>query len=188
MKKIFWPLVLGLVWVGGCGEDDPLADAWKKFRDGNYAEAHAAFSDLVGSEGSGALVGLGWTTIRMDSMEAARGYFERSAVDSVVAGYAGWGLVLWVLEDYQGCVEKAEFVFRREGENFVFQEDRSVTYKDVLWHQASSWYHLGNLAGCVTKIKQIDPSWTEPDLNDPNLEQILLAKLEELFNILAPTT
>lgn len=188
MKKSLIPIVVVMALVLGCGEDDPLADAWTKFRNEDYSGAHAAFSDLISSEGSGALVGLGWTTIRMDSMVASRGYFQRAAADSLVAGYAGWSLVSWVLEDYQVCVEKAEFVMRREGEDFVFQEDRSVTYKDVLWHQASSWYHQGNVAGCIAKIKQIEPSWTEPDLNDPNLETILLAKLEALFLILAPTT
>jgi hypothetical protein len=55
-----------------------------------------------------------------------------------------------------------------------------VTYKDVLWHQASSYYHLGNLEACIAKIQQIDESWVAPDLSDPNLETTLLDKLEEL--------
>jgi hypothetical protein len=184
-KKIGWLVLSGLVVMGlGCGEDDPLAEAWKRFRDGDYAGAHAAFSDLSGSE---ALVGLGWTTLRMDSIAAADGYFQQAAGDSLVAGYAGWGLVKWVLGQYPSCIQCGDFVLQRAGATFVFDEDRSVTYKDVLWHQASSYYHLGNLEACIAKIQQIDESWVAPDLSDPDLETILLRKLEELFGELGVT-
>ncbi len=187
MKQLVWPVVVVMAVALGCGEDDPLGDAWKKFRDEDYAGAHAAFSGLVSSEGARALEGLGWTTIMMDSMTAARGYFQRAANDSSVATYAGWSLVSWVLGDYQTSVEKGEFVWRREGTRFVFSELPSVNYKDVLWHQAASYYHLGAIELCITKIKQIDSAWEDPELTDPGVyEPIILAKLEALYDMLAP--
>lgn len=160
-----------------CGEDDPLDQAWQKFRDGDYAGAHAAFTNLIPGERE-AYVGLGFTTMRMDSIDEASGYFSVVAADSFVAAYAGWCVTAWERnEDAQG-VERGLFVLR-EQPVFVFTHERTLTDDDVRWHIAACYLNLGNYQACSNMIQTIDASFvstTNPDL--------LLAKLEALYDTL----
>ncbi len=159
-----------------CGDEDPLDAAWAKFEDQAYADAHAAFTDLVSDKGSAALVGLGWTTLRMDSLAASDGYFDRAKTDSVVDGYAGWSCVLWATERYAESLEKASFALRKQP-NYVFTYDRSVTDEDLRLHQAYGYFHLGDYNSCILMIRSFPQEANFPLTATP--EEILL-KLEEL--------
>ncbi len=181
--KLFAMSALFSLFVSGCGEDDPLDAAWAKFEDKAYAEAHTEFTDLVSSEGSAALVGLGWTTLRMDSMTAAERYFDMASEDSVVDGYAGWSCVLWTIGVNQGpnsiyteSLEKADFALRKQP-NYVFTYDRSVTDEDLRVHQAYGFFHLGDYNSCILKIRTFPQEANFPLTSSP---QEILLKLEEL--------
>jgi hypothetical protein len=159
-----------------CGDDDPLDAAWAKFEDQAYVEAHAAFAKLVSSEGSAALVGLGWTTLRMDSMAAADRYFDQAKADSIVDGYAGWSCILWVQERYAESLAKATFALRKQP-NYKFPYDHSVTDEDLRLHQAYGYFHLGEYNNCILKIRTFDQEANFPLTSTP---QEILLKLEEL--------
>lgn len=184
MKKFL--MVIGLIgWAFcvSCGDEDPLDAAWAKFEDAkktnDYTEAYTAFRDLVSSKGAPAIVGLGWTVLRMDSMDAADRYFTQIAADSLTNGYAGWLFAQWALGQYAACVGKGDFVLRKEP-RYVFEHDRTVTDEDVKLHQAYAYFHTGNYSQCIAKIQALDPSYIPPALSDPQLEEKLLTKLESL--------
>jgi len=184
MKKILMLFgVIGWAFSVSCGDENPLDAAWAKFEDAkgtdDYTEAYTAFSDLVSSEGTPAMVGLGWTVLRMDSMAAADMYFSQVASDSVVDAYAGWEFAQWALGNYTGSIAKGDFVLRKEP-RYVFEHDRTVTDEDVKLHQAYGYFHTGNYSQCIAKIQAIDPGYIPPSLSDPQLEEKLLIKLESL--------
>lgn len=174
---IFLMSALFVFVLAGCGDDDPLDAAWEKFEDKAYAEAHTAFSSLVASKGSAALVGLGWTTLRMDSLPASSRYFGLAKDDSVVDGYAGWSFVLWGLEQYTESLNAASFSLRKKP-RYVFSHDRTVTDEDLVLHQAYGYFHLGDYAACIQKIRMFDSTF--PLTATP--EQIL-QKLDQMKGI-----
>lgn len=184
MKKLMMLLgIAGWLFCTGCGDEDPLDVAWTKFENAkktnDYSEAYTAFLDLVGSKGSPAIEGLGWTVLRMDSMDAANRYFTQIAADSMKDAYAGWLFAQWALGQYAASIAKGDFVLRKEP-RYVFEHDRTVTDEDIKLHQAYAYFHTGNYSQCIVKIQALDPSYLPPALNDPQLEEKLLMKLESL--------
>ena len=182
MKKVIKYLSgIALVLTISCGEDDPLDAGWSKFGDHDYAAAHAEFTSLVSSEGSEAYVGLGWTTLMMDSLPEADAYFALAAGDSLLQGYAGWSIVAWRLGQHNPCIDRAEFAFRNAGghDSYEFPYDPEITHHDLLIHEGFSYYYLQNSFQCLNTIQKMDPSFTVA-LNNPDLLNILLAKLEAL--------
>lgn len=176
MKKSIFVLPL-LYLMMACGEDDPLDAAWQKFEDKAYPQAHTAFTNLISSKGSAAYVGLGWTTLRMDSLQASDRYFALAKEDSLVDGYAGWSFGLWALERYSQSLEAASFALRKKP-RYVFVHDETVTNRDLILHQAYGYFHLGQYAACIEKIRFFDPSFPL----DATPQQIL-QKLDQLKGI-----
>jgi hypothetical protein len=182
MKKVIKYLAgMTLVFAMSCGDDNPLDAGWSKFGERDYAGAHAEFSSLVSSEGSNAYVGLGWTTLMMDSLPEADAYFALAAEDSILEGYAGWSIVAWLLGQHNPCIDRAEFVFRNAGgyDSYEFPYDPEITHHDLLIHEGFSYYYLQNSFQCLNTIQKLDPSFTVA-LNNPNLQNVLLAKLGDL--------
>ncbi|KAB2878677.1 hypothetical protein F9K33_12385 [bacterium] len=174
--------LLGLSLIAmSCDDPNPLDAAWSKFGAGDYPGAHAEFSSLVGSEGSGAYVGLGWTAMKMDSLPESDTYFGLASGDSLLEGFAGWSILAWLQGQHVLCIDRAEYVFRNAGgySFFVFPYDPTITYHDLLLHEGFSYYHTLNFSACINIIQRIDPSFSIA-LNDPQLQNILLAKLQSL--------
>lgn len=173
-----------IVLLCSCGEDVPIDSAWQLFRDKDYVSAHAAFSALTGSTNE-AFVGLGWTCMMMsiDSSDAADRYFQTVEADSSLDGYAGWTILSWSRGDYANGIERAKFVIRI-APGYVFNHDKTMTYEDILYHEALCAFNTGDNQLTIDLIIQLDSSFTPPDLNDPDIRSILLQKLEALYNIL----
>lgn len=175
-KKLF--LALGCLAMMSCGggdsEDTQIADAWALFVAGQYTQAHAAFTAAVRDHRAEALVGLGWTTLKMDSIPASNGYFTRAQGDSLIHGYAGWAISSWVAGDYSGSATQAQYVLDKLPA-FVFEYDNGVTQRTMWLIQGYDYYHLGNMANCLNRIQLLDPSFTST--TDP---AALLAKLDAL--------
>ncbi len=172
-----------LLAVVSCDEGNPLDAGWSKFAEGDYPGAHAEFSSLVGSEGAGAYVGLGWTTMKMDSLPEADNYFALAAADSLPEGFAGWSILAWLQGNHTACIDRAEFVFRVVGgyDTYVFPYDPSITYQDLLLHEAYSYYYQQDFFNCVNCIQMIDPSFAVA-MNDPTLQAKLLDELQKLMD------
>lgn len=172
-----------LTWViscggGGGGDKDPLAEANDLFAVKNYAAALTAYLDAVASEGAPANVGAGWCYLRLQDYTNANAQFTTAAGDSLIDGYAGWAIIKWVQNDPAAAVAYIDFVLGRDA-NYIFALDTRVTAGALIYIQASSYLELEDYAMCLAKIQVLSPGYTA-DLNDPNIEDILLAKLTEL--------
>jgi hypothetical protein len=184
MKRIGFALFLALLPAAlGCGkgiEGPPaapgLADAWLLFEQGRYVEARNAFSNLVAEHGAAAQEGLGWCELRMNNLSSADVAFgesrERQDAD------AGWAFVKWALEEYSAAIAKADAVLTFSP-RYSFSHDTSVNYRDLILHQAFSYFHLADFTNCIEKIKLLDDSF-DANPSDPGIETTLLAKLEQL--------
>jgi len=177
MKKKFL-VVLGCLSMMSCGGsssgDTQIADAWALFVQGQYVQAHAAFTTAIRDHRAEALVGLGWTTIKMDSIPASNGYFARTVSDSLVHGYAGWAISSWIAGDYSGSAIRAQVVLNKLP-LFVFQYDNGITQKTMWLVQGYDYYHLNNMTACLDRIQKLDTNFLST--TDP---AALLAKLDAL--------
>jgi hypothetical protein len=173
MKKTTGVLLFFMTVSIGCGDDDPLDAAWSKFRGRDYAGAHEAFSRLIPGERQ-AYVGLGWTTLRQDSLDAADGYFTVIAGDSLIDAYAAWTALAWERGENSASVIRARFVLNRNP-TYVFKHDRSITYHDVLIHEGYGELNLGNYTRVAEILERFDVTVTD---NNPDT---LLAALESLY-------
>lgn len=166
--------------VMSCGttETVPLDEGWTLWESGSYAEAHAKFVEASGTEG---LNGLGWTTLKMDSLTQSEGYFAVAAVggtDTLTDAAAGLALVAWQQGDHAISLEAANYVLRTEP-NYIFTHDPSITKDDILLAKAYDEYHLLQYANCIASIQKLDAAFT-PNVNDPTIAQILITKLNLL--------
>ncbi len=192
-------LAIGAILLASCGpgsDTDPLVQAWQLFSDGKYADAHAEFVAILSVDETNAYVGLGWTTMKMDSINAADKYFTMASNvlplaadsitllpnDSLVHGYAGWAFVAWLKEDYQKAIDRAHFVLRKEPE-FKFEFDTKIAKNAILLTLAESYFSLSNYQACIDHIKLIDTSFTA-SAGDANIKATLLAKLEALSGLI----
>lgn len=173
MKKRIGVILLFAAIIGSCGEDDPLDEAWSRFRNRDFAGAHEGFSKLIPGERE-AYVGLGWTTLRQDSLDAADGYFAVVAGDSLIDAYAAWTALAWERGENAASVARARFVLNRNP-RYVFKHDRSITYHDVLIHEGYGELNLGNYARVAEILALLDVTVTG---NNPDT---LLAALESLY-------
>lgn len=158
---------------------------WMAFRDHDWNGAHTIFLSACNAFPEDAYTGLGWVSIKLDSLDRSYYYFDIVADDSILDAYSGWALSSWAAGNYSLCIDASNFVLSKDP-TYLFFHSLSYNYRDVLWLKASAHYHLGDLASCILAIKQIDPHWLEPILSDPNIEVILLAKLELLWETLNP--
>lgn len=150
----------------------PLEEAWEKYEKRAYSEAYALFSEIEKPE---AVVGLGWTALRMDSFPEAEAFFESVAADSLTDGYAGSVFVKWRQDHFTQAIEASQFVRRRDPE-YIFSHDKSINISDIKLHQAYSLFHVRNYNACNDVIHELDPIWIPS--NDPAL---ILVRLEMLY-------
>ncbi len=180
-SNIFVLLVSLLVFAcgGGGGSDtSPLEEANDLLAAKNYDAALTIYLDVVATEGSAARVGAGWCYLRLEQYANADTQFSAAAADSLIDGYSGWSIVKWVLNDPAASVSHADFVIAHNA-SYVFALDTRVTAAELVYIQASAYLELENYAMCLAKIQVLSPGYTA-DLNDPNIEDILLAKLTDL--------
>jgi len=160
--------------VASCGDDDPLDAAWDLYTQGNYEEAITEFE--ASGEDAGSQMGIGWCHLRLGNMSAADAAFAQA--EELNGGLAGWAIAKWGLEDYAGCIEKGEDLMDRKP-TFSFSRDRTINFRDIRWHMAESYLQEADLANAISNIQILDPGFSA-NTDDPDIEQTLLAKLEEL--------
>lgn len=181
MKKILFMLIGALAFScggggGGGGEGDTLEDGWAFFEQGRFSEARDVFQSLVSTEGAAANEGVGWCNLRLDNLTQADTDF--SGAGNRTDANAGWAFVKWANEEYSESISKASAVLTSNA-TYVFSHDNSVTSHDLVLHQAFSYFHLGDFTNCVSRIQVLDAAFN-PNLGDPDIEEILLTKLELL--------
>ncbi|MGD8412890.1 MAG: hypothetical protein PVF33_01585 [Candidatus Latescibacterota bacterium] len=181
MKVILFTALALVVLTAGCSTDDEITaatldDAWAEFQAGRYQDALGLFNGLVATSGEAAHEGKGWCNLKLDRLDDADVSFANSA--NRVDANAGWVIVKWALEEYDAVHERAVFVLNRDG-SYVFKHDKSVDYRDLILHDAYSYFHLGNYENCLEDILLLDAAF-QADLNDPGIEETLLQELESL--------
>ena len=170
-----------MFFVMSCGEDTvvPVLDeAWGLWESGLYAEAHVKFTEAGGREGTN---GLGWTTLKMDSLEKAEAYFAIAALggeDTLTDAMAGLTITAWQQGDHLISLQAAQYILRTEP-NYIFSHDVSINKDLIILAKAYDEYHLGQYANCIASIQLLDAGFTA-SANDPNIARILLDKLDLL--------
>ncbi len=178
-KYTFLIIMIGLILVvlPACNESDPLEEAWAKFEEGDYDGAYTAFSDI--GDDPEAYTGLGWTVLKMDSIDPADRFFQLaesiSGTDTVADVYSGWMAASWVKGQYQKTIEKADIVLRHDPD-YVFSHNDKITKSDIELHKAFSYFYLGDYTKCNAAIASIKTGWVPT-----NDENSLLTTLESLF-------
>ncbi|MCB0834840.1 MAG: hypothetical protein KDC45_15330 [Bacteroidetes bacterium] len=176
-------LFIAGVFLTGCPTDDPLTPAWDAFSTRNYPAAYALFSEQAPTVGAPAYVGLGWTTMRMDSLVQSDSYFAVAAAsDTLVDAFAGWAVLGWIRGQHAECAERVNIVFTLT-EGYIFPYDREIRGEDLYLHQAFSYYYLQDYAKCVGSIQKIDPAFALA-ISDPQRDVKLLTKLQQLSDAL----
>jgi hypothetical protein len=165
-----------------CGADTlvaPLDEGWTAWENQLYPEAHAKFTEAGGAEG---LNGLGWTTLKMDSMDRAEIYFALSVSDgngdTLSDAAAGLAISAWQQGDYAISLEAAKYVLRKD-ENYAFPHEAAVNKEVILRAKGYDEYHLLQYANCIATIQILDNTFTA-SVSDPNIASILLTKLNTL--------
>lgn len=169
---------------GGKSSGPDLDDAKADFSIGNYEDALTTYLELVAKEGATARVGAGWCYNRLGTYSSAVTQFAAAAADSNVDGYAGWGIALWATDasasNAQSVVDKANFVIRKNPA-FTLSLDTRVDIDHIVYIKACSHLLLQQYQSCVDAIKMLPgQSSYAPNLSDPNIEDILLTKLQTL--------
>lgn len=179
MKKIIGSAFIAGWLIVSCGEDNPLDAAWALFREGKYVEAHAAFTELIPSEGGQAYVGLGWTALKMDSIPEANAYLNTAIAtkDSILDAVAGNVFAFRVLDMHNACIASVNNVLKNKP-TYVFTHERTVTHHDLNVHKAYSLFDLNRLADCLATVQILDPNFS---LSSADSTGELLAKLDLLY-------
>lgn len=169
-----------LLMVMSCGptESVPLDEGWVAWESGSYAEAHAKFTEAGGAEG---LNGLGWTTLKMDSLSKSEVYFALASVggtDTLTDAAAGLAIVAWQQGDHQISLDAAGYVLRVEP-NYVFSHDATITKELIILAKAYDEYHLLQYANCIASIQLLDATFSHT-ANEAGIAQTLLDKLDAL--------
>ncbi len=183
-NRILLILWVAVVTFSGCSDKKDngptLKEANVLFTDGSYTEALEVYLDLIPEQGSPARVGAGWCYLRLHQLSDASVQFTAAAADSIMDGFAGWSFVSWALDQPQNAINRANFVLSKQP-GYVSTLDERIKAEHLVWIQAASYLQLQNYSVCLQKIQLLAPSFS-PNLNDPNIEDILLVKLEELGN------
>lgn len=182
MNKV-WRYVAGLslFLVMSCGEDTvvpALDEAWGLWESGLYAEAHVKFTEAGGLEGTN---GLGWTTLKMDSLEKAEAYFAIAAVggsDTLTDAMAGLAIAAWQQGDHQISLDAARYILRTQP-NYIFSHDVSINEDLIILAKAYDEYHLGQYANCIATIQLLDATFNHT-AGEAGIAQTLLDKLDQL--------
>ena len=181
-EKLLIGLIAGALIFNACGpsESDPdaLAQAWALYEQGNITEAKTIFAEQSALGSAEAFVGLGWCAIDENQASIANTHFQSVSGDSLSDAYAGWCAVSWSLGDYPSAIAYAQFVLRHDNA-YTFLHKTSVTHKDLIWYQASSYLHASNYTQCYAKIRELESNYTT-DINAVNIADVLSAKLESL--------
>ncbi len=170
MKKLTLLSLMTLLLLS-CDPASPFDDGWALFEEKKYPEAVTEFTDRI-SDGNEAYVGLGWSSLKMDSIQDADDYFNQIATDSLADAYAGWMTVKWVQRDYVKVIEYGDVVLSKD-EFYLFSHDNTANNEDILLHQAYAYYAMRNLSSCISKLRQVDSNFSG-GINDPDIEQKIL--------------
>lgn len=161
--------------------DQEVSRGWGYFSSGEYALASTSFRLAMSADVSGqfadALIGLGWSLARQDSLSAAVSRFntamQRSPASPEPLIFALSGLSL----GYRDITPSNDALVRDNAlstleldSNFVFRYDTSVNYSDIEAVLAEAYFNLGSYAEAAAIV---DPNGTLDSQSDTYQEDLL---------------
>lgn len=186
MKKNLILLLTGW-FLFSCGDEagqNAIDSGWMLFGAGDYQAAYDMFVQAVPSTPSEAYSGLGWVALKLhrDSIHAADSYFSQATALNAMAtdAYAGWSVVAWARNEHASCVARSQIVMNQDASWRLF--DTTIDIQDIKLHKAFGHFRLGQYSDCISLIQQLDASWTAPSITAPNIDEMLLNKLELLYS------
>jgi tetratricopeptide (TPR) repeat protein len=194
-----WPLA-GIAFVlllSGCGDDgggtdvlpveEQIAAGWARFGEGNYSGAIEKFEEAVRTDpglGDGHN-GLGWSYLRLDSLDVALDEFQVAVAKGFVGAdaQAGRCLILNRLDEYRQAIFAGEAALAADAA-FKLEGDATIDVRDVRLAMAQAHFALGEYVEALEQITIVDAAI----LINPNSATFaaeLLAAIEELTADLA---
>ncbi len=163
----------------GCDDDEDVlrwsqaqwtAEGWARWRAADYEDAVTAFGNALKvdpyyAEAHG---GLGWTYIRMQTMEDAADVFEDAVMVSDQAGttnevkqviYMGATTAYEAIDEYSLSASRGRYMIKNlNGANFEFEQagtPPTITGYDVYIVLSLDYYGLGDSTNCVWAINRM---------------------------------
>ena len=184
MTKWFMIICIGCL-LYACGESkktDYLETGWGAFSDGDYLQA---LSDLQTAKIKNPhdpeiRTALGWTYLRLDSVESA----DREFADGAQLGSApvdlaaGWTFVLAAIHGYNASNVQAAQVLTADP-NWVFAYAEGIDYLDIRIVKAENHYLLGEFASSLIEIKIVNPDF-DADVSTVTGRIQLASEIEKL--------
>lgn len=165
---------------------------WQEFEDNDYSAASSSFKSAISKNSlyDDAYNGLGWSYIKLDSLEFARRNLSLAIISSTNQAvlrdaYAGRSFVNLAEEKYSEAILDANYALKWSSnyyytfEDYIFRHDFDITEKDLLIVKAESYYMMQEYASCFAMLQLIDETM-EPDIvSDPEKMGAILEILKQ---------
>jgi tetratricopeptide (TPR) repeat protein len=160
------------------------SEGWARFEAGDFQGAMSKFEGAIAIDSNygEAYNGLGWSCVKIDSLEAAVNAFGQAISKGVSTAdpRAGKAVVYRDLEpvDFQASIDWADSALARDSD-YVFSHDTTMTWKDLRLILAQSYYGLHEYEEALEQVDILDPENTLNSGSDTFVED-LLAELQRL--------
>ena len=193
MRKLFTIISLFIIVVSlsNCRKDyaptgpDYTDYGWTFYEDGNHEDARTWFRESLDTDSSYAdgYNGLGWALGYMDSMGTAFEIFglgiaigdSTDCYPDLLAGYVFSG---HAIAEYDSVAALAD-EFIEHGSNWVFAQDESVNYQDVMILISASCFSIADYEKSLELVQILETDFTA-DIETSGGKSELSLKIEEL--------
>lgn len=163
MRQLMFLLVT--VFLCACGESKKknyLEEGWNAFAEGDYTQALTELqtAKLKNPNDPDIRTALGWTYMRLDSLESAdREFGEGSLLSEAPADLAaGWTFVLAAIHNYAASNVQANQILTNDP-NWIFEFADGIDHNDIRIVKAENHFLLGEFASSLNEIKTVNPDF-----------------------------
>lgn len=197
----FWPalLVFSVLLFAACGDDDSgpteppvttkLNQGWDLFAEDDFLEALAKFEEALGEDaGLGDCNnGLGWTYLRLDSLDSALEQFDIAVAKGFVGAdaQAGRCIVLNYIDEPRQAIFAGEATIAIDP-FFKLEGDKSLDIRDVRLAMAQSYFVLCEYEESLEQLVEIKPA--NSGRVDPNSSTFLIDLIMVIEEMVAELT
>ncbi len=160
-----------------------INSGWNAYTLKDYAGALEKFRGAqdLDSLSPAAYVGLGWTLMKMDSLQQAEAVFSGyvKISDSSASIFAGWAFLLNAQKQYSSSNDKVDLAVKMDA-NWIFNFEL-LTANSLHILKAENFYMLGDFPRSQAEVQIVNPEFSA-DLNTPQGLAKLAAEIESLRN------
>ncbi len=158
-------ILFATIFLFACGESKKknyLDDGWDAFTNGDFEQA---LSDLQTAKSKDPndpdiRAALGWTYMRLDSLESAdREFGEGSLLSEAPADLAaGWTFVLAAIHNYAASNVQANQILTNDPD-WIFEFADGIDHNDIRIVKAENHFLLGEFTSSLNEIKTVNPDF-----------------------------